>query len=131
MRDDRAMPRIRMYGTGPDQLMLRVDGAAEKRLGLLPALRAADVPNTVRRRQTGGADWAEVLIAAVGSGGVLTVLAETLRAVLDRERKAEIRVETADGTTVVASGASVEDVERAIALALEARAAIERNESAG
>lgn len=125
------MPLIRMYGTRPDGLMLRVDGDGAERLGLLPALRAAEVASTVRRRQTGGADWAEVVVAAAGSGGVLTVLAETLRAVLDRDRKAEIRVETADGTTVVASGASVEDVRRVITLALEARAAIERDEPAG
>ncbi|HVV12080.1 effector-associated constant component EACC1 [Amycolatopsis sp.] len=99
-------------------------------MGLLPELRGGGVTCSVRGRQTGAADWLDILVAGLGSGGALTVLAEILRRFVDRNPDAEIRVEAPDGTKIMTKGASIDDVERTISLVLELGAARERDAAA-
>ncbi|PRX45388.1 hypothetical protein B0I33_10951 [Prauserella shujinwangii] len=103
--------RLRLFATG-DGLLLRV---AAEHADLVRDFE--HLPHEVRRRQTGAADWLDVLVVGVGSGGLLTVLAETLRRVLHRDEGTEIHVELPDGTKLLTKGVSVDELRRVLELA--------------
>lgn len=119
-----------MCVAGDGLLLLRGGAGDSAFVGLLPELRGGGVTCSVRGRQTGAADWLDILVAGLGSGGALTVLAEILRRFVDRNPDAEIRVEAPDGTKIMTKGASIDDVERTISLVLELGAARERDAAA-
>jgi hypothetical protein len=92
-----------------------VDGLAELSdwLAQEPELRGLIAPKTTGPEPGELGALADVLVAAVGSGGAVSVLAASLKAFLAQPRRADVRIvlSTPDGLRVEVDAKRVGDVE--------------------
>jgi hypothetical protein len=108
------------FVVGEDGLTVRLPKRDPKLVAGIEALGEVVRPEPESEREwiaggarlAGGTLWAEILVAAMGAGGALTVLMQILRGWAERYKLTNVEVELPDGTKLEIESGSIDSVGR-------------------